>query len=41
MNAIDIINKIKKDNKLTIISQKRIKEMGINKFQGKLKTKLF
>ena len=42
MNAIDIINKIKKDNKIDYnFLKKRIKEMGINKFQGKLKTKLF
>ena len=43
MNAIDIINKIKKDNKIDYNNflKKENQRDGINKFQGKLKTKLF
>ncbi len=42
MKAIDIIYKIKKDKKVDYkFIKKRIKEMGIFKFDGKIKTKLF
>ncbi len=42
INAIDKINKIKKKNNIDYnFLKKRIKEMGISKFEGKLKTKLF
>ena len=42
MQAIDMISKIKKEKKLDYkFVKKKIKEMGIERFEGNIKTKLF